>query len=49
MGYHARMDKEQAAEKILTEPTDPVGNDEAANLLMDDEAEEDGEATDRRE
>lgn len=42
------MDKEQA-EKILTEPTEPVGNDEAANLLMDDEAEEDGEPPDRRE
>lgn len=44
------MDKEQA-EKALTEPTEPVGNDEAANLLMD---EEDGEPesdrpTDRRE
>lgn len=46
------MDKEQAT-KALTEPTKPSGNDEAANLLMDEE-EDDGEPesdrpTDRRE
>lgn len=43
------MDKEQA-EKILTEPTEPVGNDEAANLLMDEDGEpESDRPTDRRE
>lgn len=43
------MDKE--AEKTLTEPTKPVGNDEAASLLMDEESEEDEaeRAADRRE